>query len=209
MTPLPRASRVLAMAAVVAAVAAMLSGCAPGPEHPAIEGTVTFKTIERPHLESCDPDDPGCGWDRTQEIATDYRVEITYPDDKPLVPHKEYPDDDFAGHECWFSVEPDEYAAVELGQKVLLGSPLNSEYSFNNYPTTCDLIDDLAPNDVTPSEEWTPGDEEFGRDPEDGTSQAPTSEAPTSEAPTSEAPASESPAPKEPSETSATQDGQQ
>lgn len=178
MISLPHSSRILAAAAAVAAAATALAGCASGPEHPAVEGTVTFKTIERPHLESCDPEDPGCGWDRTQEIATDYRVEITYPDDKPLIPRKEYPDDDYAGHECWFSVQPDEYAAVELGQKVMLGNPLNEEYEFKTYPKTCDLVDDLAPNDVTPTEEWTPGDDEFGSATGDDPKESPT-ESPT------------------------------
>lgn len=158
-------------AVAVVALGALLTGCAPGPEHPAIEGTVTFKTIERPHLEPCDPDEYGCGYDHMQEVSTDYRVEITYPDDKPLRPRPE--EDDYAGHECWFSVQPDEYAAVELGQKVMLGSPLNSEYAFNNYPTTCDLIDDLAPNGPVPTEEWTPSDEEFGQEPGEIASPAP------------------------------------
>jgi hypothetical protein len=165
-------SRTCAAVAVVA-LGALLTGCAPGPEHPAIEGTVTFKTIERPHLESCDPDDEyGCGHDRMQEISTDYRVEITYPDDKPLRESGEYTD--YAGHECWFSVQPDEYAAVELGQKVMLGSPLNAEYAFNTYPTTCDLIDDLSPNGPAPTDEWTPSDEEFGQEPGASTSPTPT-----------------------------------
>lgn len=161
MIPLPRASRALATAVTAIAIGGLLSGCSQGPMKPPIEATVTFKTVERPHLAPCSPDEYGCGYDRMQEISTRYRVEVTYPDDADLFTVES---DYYQGRECWFSVQPDEYESVELGQVVLLGNPANSDWS-GETPGGCELAEDLSPNDVMPSEEWTPSDEEFDNDP--------------------------------------------
>lgn len=149
-----------------AALVGFLGACGnDSPPEAPIEGVVTFKTIERPHWENCDPEEYGCPmYSNRWEVSTSYEVEITYPEDKSLFPDPTYAD--YAGRECWFSVKPDEYAAVELGDTVLLGNPANWDRVFDQGETGCELAQDLSPNGPVPDEEWVPPAEDYGKDPD-------------------------------------------
>lgn len=133
----------------VVALAVLTAGC---DEYAPIGGTVTFKTIESPRIEEyCGGFPVVCD---AEEISTKYRVEITYPDDtKAFEDRYDY----IAGKECWFSVQPDEYAAVNIGDTVKLGNPSNEWTG----PDSCELAEDLAPNSFVPEGEFAPGDSEF------------------------------------------------
>lgn len=147
---------------LVAALAAALSSCgvrAPdlAPEPP-IEGTVTFKTIEK-----------------GEEVR--YRVEVTYPDDPSLfevdLPANATPEQQkearaygsFAGRECWLDVQPDDYQYLHLGDTVQLGHPANDDRNVSfEEARSCEVAQRLAPSSYVPESEYTPDESEVTAD---------------------------------------------
>lgn len=148
------ARRRTAMLILTASATVVLSSCGARPADlealPPIEGTVTFKTIEK-----------------GEEVR--YRVEVTYPDDPALfevdLPADASPQQQedardsgrYSGAECWFDVQPDDYQYLRLGDPVQLGHPANDDrqVSFEE-AHACELAQELAPSSYVPENEYTP-----------------------------------------------------